>query len=633
MARPELLDERPTWGGGKLNASNLLLEPLAPKETSELIAALSEGTGEELRKRILEAAGGNPLFVEEMVAIAQEGGEVAVPPTIQALLAARIDQLDPAERDVLERGAIEGQVFHRGAVLAFAPGEQVDRQLITLVRKDLVRPERALLPGDDAYRFRHLLIRDTAYDGLPKATRAELHERFATWLEEHGADLVELDEILGYHLEQAYRYRAELGPLDNPAAVIAERAATRLLAGADRALERGDTSATVRLLSRATALMPQTDTRRQLAELELATALGEQGELEGAIGRLTKIATAAREHGDVRVVERARIVRLWFDMQTVPELRMTDVLAEAQEALAALERIGDDEGAMLALRLIGAVTGWLGNSAEAQVHWRRALERAEHAGNRFVSDILSWMLLGGWWGRAPAPEAIRLAEEALARSSSKRLEAYAHVVGGAAFAVSGRLDEGREKIAAGRALFQDLGDIMAWAGIAALVAEVELVAGEPQRAHDELSAAAVALAVSSETGYRATTLSFQAHAALDLGRRDEAAQLAGEALSIAAADDFDPHARSNYVLARMAAQTGNDAEAKRLLAAASALVEPTDFMSLHFDLALARADVAHHAGRDVEAREALQHALALAEQKESVLGADRARQELASLEG
>jgi ATP/maltotriose-dependent transcriptional regulator MalT len=200
-------------------------------------------------------------------------------------------------------------------------------------------------------------------------------------------------------------------------------------------------------------------------------------------------------------------------------------------------------------------------------------------------------------------------------------------------ALSGRLDEGREKIAAGRALFQDLGDIMAWAGITALIAEVELAAGEPQRAYDALSAAAAALAARSETGYRATTVSFQAHAALDLGKRDESARLAGEALAIAASDDFDPHARSNYVLARMAAQEGDIAEAERRLAAASALVEPTDFVSLHFDLALARFDVARHTGRDVEARQALQHALALAEQKGSVLGAEHAQHELASLAG
>ena len=135
------------------------------------------------------AAGGNPLFVEEMVAMARgPGGEIVVPPTIQALLAARLDQLEPAERDVLERGAVEGLVFHRGAVAALAPEEsRVDGRLTTLVRKDLVRPEQPVIADDEAFRFRHLLIRDTAYEALPKAVRADLHERFATWLEEHGA--------------------------------------------------------------------------------------------------------------------------------------------------------------------------------------------------------------------------------------------------------------------------------------------------------------------------------------------------------------------------------------------------------------------------------------------------------------
>src|SRR5262245_44513903 len=442
MARPELLDVRRAWGGGKLNATNVLLEPLAPEETAKLIAALSDAVPEGLRGKILDAAGGNPLFVEEMLAMTEEGGEVAVPPTIQALLAARLDQLDPAERDVLERGAVEGQVFHRGAVLALAPGEQVDGQLVTLVRKDLVRPERALLPEDDAYRFRHLLIRDTAYEALPKATRAELHERFATWLEEHGTDLVELDEILGYHLEQAYRYRAELGPLDDAAAELADPAATRLLASADRALERGDASATVGLLTRATDLLPAGDPRRLMAELELAKALGEQGDLERALDRVAEIVAAAREQGNVRVVERGRLVAIEFGTQTAPQRRITDAMKEAEDALATLERIGDAEGAVLALRLIGSFTSWLGNSAEAEVLWRRALERAGPASNRFVDDVLGWMVLGAWWGPTAFPEAIRLADEAGATASSKRLEAYAHVVAGGAIGAGGRLGEG-----------------------------------------------------------------------------------------------------------------------------------------------------------------------------------------------
>ena len=160
IARPELLDRRATWGGGKLNATNVLLEPLSPDEAGELIEALTDEVADDLRARILESAGGNPLFVEEMVAMAAEsGGDITVPPTIQALLAARLDQLEPAERGVLERGAVEGLVFHRGAVAALAPEEpQPDGRLVTLVRKDLVRPEPPVLADDEAYRFRHLLI-------------------------------------------------------------------------------------------------------------------------------------------------------------------------------------------------------------------------------------------------------------------------------------------------------------------------------------------------------------------------------------------------------------------------------------------------------------------------------------------
>jgi predicted ATPase len=141
---------------------------------------------------------------------------VVVPPTLQALLAARLDQLETAERNVLERGAIEGEIFHRGALQALAPEEaQVTPRLASLVRKELIRPHKPHLSGEDGFRFRHLLIRDAAYDSLPKAVRAVLHERFAAWLAERGADLVELDEILGYHLEQACSYHAELGMPDD----------------------------------------------------------------------------------------------------------------------------------------------------------------------------------------------------------------------------------------------------------------------------------------------------------------------------------------------------------------------------------------------------------------------------------
>ncbi len=182
-----------------------------PRWRTTLLAGVAVDAG--TRDRILATAEGNPLFLEEMAALARESrGAVDVPPTIQALLQARLDTLDASDRAVIERGAVEGKVFHRGAVTALAPAplrDDVPTRLLSLVRRELVRPDRSQLPGDDAFRFRHLLIRDAAYESLPKASRAELHERFADWLDEHGG-LVEQDEIVGYHLEQASRHRREL---------------------------------------------------------------------------------------------------------------------------------------------------------------------------------------------------------------------------------------------------------------------------------------------------------------------------------------------------------------------------------------------------------------------------------------
>jgi class 3 adenylate cyclase len=193
MARPELLEDRSSWGGGKLNAATILLEPLSAGDCDVLIDELAGDlvVDPDVRRRILAAADGNPLFIEEMLAMVAEGDgqtDVVVPPTIHALLQARLDRLAAEERDVIGRGAVEGQVFHRGAVqeLAEEPSrESVPTHLLTLVRKDLIRPHQPTFAGDDAYRFRHLLIRDAAYEALPKETRAELHERFAAWLERH----------------------------------------------------------------------------------------------------------------------------------------------------------------------------------------------------------------------------------------------------------------------------------------------------------------------------------------------------------------------------------------------------------------------------------------------------------------
>ena len=344
LARPELLDVRPGWAGGKLNATSVLLEPLAGPEADLLAAELFVGVDldEVTRTRIVSTADGNPLFLEEMAALARDArGNVDVPPTIQALLQARLDTLNHDERIVIERGSVEGQVFHRSAVTALAPatpGVDVHRQLGALVRKELVRPEQALIVGDDAYRFRHLLIRDTAYEGLPKAVRAELHEAFADWLESN-ARLVEQDEIVGYHLEQAARYRTELDPDDAGAVELAQRAAERLGAAGISAFDRTDLHATRNLLNRARALVDEGALRRRLIP-PLVDARLEVVDVEG----LTEL-VGELDRGDERDRATAAPLRALVDPASGSSRSFAELEADVDAAQPILERAGDWMGA------------------------------------------------------------------------------------------------------------------------------------------------------------------------------------------------------------------------------------------------------------------------------------------------
>src|SRR5688572_3224309 len=288
VARTELLDVRPDWGGGKMNATALLLEPLDAEECGELMErlVLDAPLDDELRDRITVASAGNPLYVEEMLAMVREhggDGEIVVPPTIHALLQARIDTLEGDVRVVMERGSVEGEVFHRGAVSELSPDtirSGVEAHLATLVRKELIRSTPPTFPEDEGFRFRHLLIRDAAYESLPKATRAELHERFADWLSSH--DLVERDEVVGYHLEQAHAYLLELDPNDASLSVLSNRAATHLLDAGTGAMDRGDWGAARSLLRRAQRLLPEGSDQRAALAPDLVLALMETGEMDEA---------------------------------------------------------------------------------------------------------------------------------------------------------------------------------------------------------------------------------------------------------------------------------------------------------------------------------------------------------------
>ena len=382
MARPELVEQRPTWPAA------LRLEPLPAEQADALIGDAVSG---ELRERIARAAGGNPLFISEMLAMAAGNGEVEVPPTLKALLAARLDQLDEAERKVLERGAVEGEIFHRGAVQALAPEEaQVTTRLAGLVRRELIRPERAQLAGDDGYRFRHLLIRDAAYDALPKAIRADLHARFADWLDEHGQALVELDEIVGYHLEQAARYLAELG---RPDPALAERAALRLAAAGRRAKDRLDGRAALALLTRAVELLRPH--RLELAlELEAAWAAADV-DGRAAVQAADTVAERAEAAGDRSGAMLARAMALCLRVIS-GELGSSD----EQEALCRAALPFEEERAdPRRLALLWSVIAYSAQLADAErrercrlrasaplLPPRRRLRLVRHAGARLVAD-------------------------------------------------------------------------------------------------------------------------------------------------------------------------------------------------------------------------------------------------------
>ncbi|CAN5180232.1 hypothetical protein BH18ACT14_BH18ACT14_09870 [soil metagenome] len=259
LARADLFEQRPSWAAPKQNSLVLTLPPLPEEDAHSLIAGLLEkhDLPGALRGRIAEAAEGNPLFIEQLLALNADAdnGELLVPPTIQALLAARFDRLGASERAVLERASVEGRTFHRGSVVELLEEREraaVGAQLISLVRKEFVRPDRAVFGGDDAFRFGHGLIRDAAYESIPKQQRVEFHRRFANWLERvSGERVTEYEEIVGYHYEQALRYLMELGPLGEEDLELARRAGARLSSAGRRALALGDVAAAPSLLGRA----------------------------------------------------------------------------------------------------------------------------------------------------------------------------------------------------------------------------------------------------------------------------------------------------------------------------------------------------------------------------------------------
>jgi predicted ATPase len=298
LARPEFLDLRPSWAAGESDARVLVLEPLPESDSAQLVAGLLGDSDQASHAvaRINAATEGNPFFVEELVSMLIEEGRlrrergswrpvdelaaISLPPTIGALLAARIDALPSGERAALERASIEGKVFNRDAALRLTPPAEKAAfavHLDALIRRELIQRTR-LGADEDSFEFRHQLLRDAAYEAIPKTRRAQLHERFANWLEQRaGQHTAEHAEILGYHLEQAQRYRTELRPVGETE--LARRAADYLATAGIRAHARGDMPATVSLVARAVNLLPAESSERRKLTAMHEDALFEIGQL------------------------------------------------------------------------------------------------------------------------------------------------------------------------------------------------------------------------------------------------------------------------------------------------------------------------------------------------------------------
>jgi len=613
MTRPELLDRRPSWPVA------LRLEPLAEREVELLIGGR---VSPEAKARILRTAGGNPLFVHELLAMSRDG-DVEVPPNLRALLAARLDQLEAPERRVLERGAVEGEVFHLGSVTTLTPEESnVTGHLASLVRRALVRPDRPHLPGEDGFRFRHLLIRDAAYDSLPKSERADLHERFSLWLDEHGADLVELDEIVGYHLEQAARYRQELGTPDD---ALARRASERLRAAGTRAHNRSDISAAVNLYRRALGLLPSNDPAVVL-RVQLGIALRVVGGAGVSSGSLLEGAEVAAEAGD-RGGELALRVAALSSHILVGGYDETEGRELATEALELFEHDGDDIGQALAWELLAYLE-------HNKVRSARRLVAAEHAASHAHAAGATWLensakrqtLQAHIWGPTPFADVARMLSE-----ETGMLRTYPTLMArqGAVVGRLGRIAEGRALVEAGRERSRELGSWNIYWGQQTW--DLEKYDGDLEAAENALRGE---IDCGEHAGMKGTNSSSMGYLAECLCARrtfDEVEEWIERSRLTTDEVDIESQIAWRKPQALLFAHRGERAAAEEAANEAVRLSDGTDDPTAKADARLVLAEILRAAGQNGEAATALEEAIELFEAKGNVLGAAHARARLEAL--
>jgi DNA-binding SARP family transcriptional activator len=651
LARPELLEQRPAWAAAAGRTIVIELEPLANGDAAALLDALAGRPAgglagapppELARERLLEAAAGNPLFLEQLAASLGEqrlsAGWLPLPATIQALLAARLELLGPGERAVLWRAAVVGRDFSLDAIAELLPEEvrgPLGQHLRALSAKGLVqaRPSEVVTGPDLQFRFRHILVQQAAYRAIPKSLRAELHERIADRLERLAGERAgDFDEILGYHLEQAVRYRTELAPANEAVRALARRAAGRLEAAGARAHARGDARAAVRLLQSAASLVEWDDAALARLSTGLGAALIEAGQLDRAAGALDAALRAASAAGDRRSWAHVRVQQLFLGLQVDVRATTATVAQLLPEVLDVFERGGDELGLCQAWRLRAAVHWMRARSAAAEDAWQRAAAHARRARDeRQLTEILGWLASAALWGPTPAPEGIRRCERYLAEVGAQRTgEAVIlnHLAG--LYAMQDRVAHAQQLLSRGMAIFEDLGATMTSA-VTHPASFVAMLTGDAPAAEAHLRRDYDSLRRMGEKGYLATTAAFLAQALAAQGRHGDAEQFIDASREAAAGEDFSAQMVWQGLSARLLAARGRLVEAEELARAAVSLASRTDFLNQHADALLELAQVLTAAGRAPEARATVGKALDLYKRKGNLLAAERARRTLERL--
>jgi tetratricopeptide (TPR) repeat protein len=651
-ARHELLEVRQEWAESHA-ADQVILEPLSVGDAGAIIEQLLTGLEESVQRRIVAAAEGNPLYVEQITAMLIETGaihragdawvatgssaEIEIPPTVQALVAARLDALRDEERQVIDPASVIGLGFAVEAVASLVPddaAEEVPARLESLTTKQFVRPAAS---EQDFYRFGHSVIKDAAYRSLLKRTRAELHERFVDWAEpinrERGRE-VEFEEILGYHLEQAYRYRGELGPMDQTGRQVGRRAADKLASAGRRAFGRGDAAAAANLLGRAADVLSIEEPLRTDLLLEDAEALIELGEFEQAEQALDGAETASRRDGAERTGARATLVRYQLGLgQTGSVGDGSAAIANIHHTIDAFERAQDSGGLARAWHLLSVIDGTSGRFDRASEAAERVVAIASDVGDaRMTARGVLDYTYSTLHGPTPVAEALERCQEYVEHVQTNRIaEAILLGVLAQLHAMEGRFAMARELFVRSREIVADLGPTSMASSTSLEASRVEMLAGDPVAAERELQRDYTVLEAMGETYFRSTVAALLGHALWAQERHADASRFAHIARDLADADDVLSQVAWRTVEAKYLASQGSVDEAIALARHAVVLAEDTVDIELRADTLLDLDEVLQIAGHERERGPHVREALALYEQKGDLVLAETARGRLGSL--